>query len=332
MARKPRTTKAPETTNKFLDALKFCQLVLSDKGTPVETHLVLNNKTAIAFNGIIAAGHLIDEDIYAAPNNKLMIEALSKCGQNLSIVQLDNNRISIKSEKFKAIVPGLDPTSLPSAYPDNLNIAINNELKKAIEVVGVLANEDGQAIYNSSILIRNGSALSTNGYIIFEYWHGLELPTIALPKAFVDPVVKSVKDLSGFGHSDYSATFWFQDNSWIRSQLYRDQWPEVDHFLNKQAHYFNIPEGFWDGLAAIAPFSQDGLCYFDNELIKSHADANVGATYEVAGLPKGPIFNIKNLMMIKPYAKIIDFVVPHGDTLMLMFQGDNIRGCMLGRK
>jgi hypothetical protein len=333
MARKPRTPK-PEAkeTNQFLEALKFVQLVLHDKGAPIETHMRLQNKTVVGFNGIIGAGAFIQEEILAAPNAKLIVEALSKCGQNLSITQLDNNRISIKSDKFKAIVPCIDVNSIPSIMPDSPIAVLDDKLKKAIEAVGVLANEDAQQIVAASILIRSGSTVATNGAIIFEAWHGIDLPTLALPKAFVQPITKTQKQLQSFGFSESTATFWFNDQSWIRTQLFKEQWPEVDHLLNRPAKFFDIPKGFWEGLDAITPFSTDGLVYFDDGVIKTKDDGQ-GASYEVAGIPKGPIFNIKNLMTMKPHAKQIDFVAQgvHSNTTMLMFVGDAIRGAMLGR-
>lgn len=335
MARKPRTVKAkvePKETNPFLNALRFVQLVLHDKGAPIETHMRLQNKTVVGFNGIIGAGAFIQEDIYAAPNAKLMIEALSKCGQNLSITQLDNGRISIKSDKFKAIVPCIDPNSIPTILPDTPVAQVDDKIKKAIEAVGVLADENAQRVFAASILIRSGSCLATNGAIIFEAWHGIDLPTLALPKAFVQPIVKTQKQLKLFGFSASTATFWFEDESWIRSQLFKEEWPQVDHLLNRPAKFFDIPKSFWEGLDAIAPFSTDGLVYFEDGLLKTNDDGQ-GASYEVAGVPKGPIYNIKNLMTIRPYAKQIDFVAQgmSADTTMLCFVGENIRGAMLGR-
>jgi len=333
MARKPRTPKVPEASPKLLEALRFCGSILSDKGAPVETHLTLSNKTAVAFNGILAAGAYIDEDIFLAPNNTLLTEALSKCGQNFSLVQLDNGTLSIKGTKFKAIVPCLDPAQLSPALPDNPVIQITDGLKKAIEAVGVLATEDAQRVVAASVLIRQGSCLATNGAIIFEAWHGLDLPTLAIPKAFVGPLIKQSKALSWFGYSYNSASFFFEDNSWLRTQLYAEQWPDIDSILNTKANYFPIPSAFWEGLAAVAPFSVDGMVYFDDGIIRSHASDGVGASYEVKGLPKGPIFNHKYLSLIKPHAKEIDFLAQGTtrSTTMLMFVGDAIRGALLGR-
>lgn len=328
MARKPRTPKTEAPTNQFLEALKFVSLVLHDKGAPIETHFKLGNKTIVGFNGTIGAGALTLEDIYAAPNAKLMVEALSKCGQEYSIVQMDNNRLSIKSNKFKATVPCIDPVSIPLIFPDNSIAIIDDKLKIAIDAVGVLANEDAERVQAASILMRSGSTVSTNGAIIFEAWHGIDLPTIALPKAFVQSIVKTQKKLKGFGFSLNTATFWFEDDSWMRTQLFKEPWPEIDHILNRPTKYFDIPNGFWEGIDAIAPFSNDGLVYFEDGLIKTD-----NASFEVSGIPKGPIFNIKNLLTIKPHAKQIDFVAQGTSegTTMLMFVGNNIRGAMLGR-
>lgn len=339
MARKPRSPNVnkPVQSNGFVDALKFCGGILSDKGSPNETHILLNNKTVTAFNGIIAAGHIIEEDIYAAPNNKLIIDAMVKCGQTYSFVQLDNNRLSIKSDKFKAIVPCIDPMILSGIMPDNPVAKIDDKLKIGLEILNPLVNENAQRILLASILIQSGSMLATNGSLILEYWHGIDLPTLTMPKSIVDPVTKTNKKLFEFGFGHSSVTFWFEDRSWIRSQLFNEPWPlnNVKAIFNRDANLWPIPNGFWEGVEAVAPFSETGDVYFGNEIIKSHPidSDGVGATYEVAGLPKGPIFNIKNLMMIKPHVKMIDFLAK-GDTnstTMLMFQGDNLRGAMLGK-
>jgi len=333
MARKPRQPKASIEPNPFVEALKFCSVVLSDKGTPNETHILLNNKTATAFNGILGTGHLINEEIYAAPNNKLMIDALSKCGQNLSITQLDSNRLSIKSDKFKAIVPCIDPVLLSAIQPDNPIGEINENLKLGLEAVYVLVNDNAQDIHLCSILLKANSVISTNGALLFEYWHGIDLPTLIIPKSFAQSLSNINKKLVQFGFSENSFTVWFEDNSWIKTQLFNKTWPNVDEILNKTANPFPVPSELWEGLDAVTPFSEDGLVYFDNELIRSHENDGVGASYKVTGLPKGPKFTAKNLALIKPYAKQIDFLAQGTtqNTTMLMFFGDNIRGCMLGR-
>ena len=335
MAPRPRKrateATAAQATNSFVDALRFIGNVTRDIGAPYETHCVLNNNTATAFNGVLAAGIKIEDDIFACPNNKMIVEALSKCGEHLSITQLDASRLSIKSDKFKAVVPCIDPTLLSITQPDQAVAVIDDRLKKAFEVCGVIANEGAQTIYGSSVLMKSGSLVATDGSIMFEYWHGIDLPEIAIPKSLIQPIVKCSKPLSKFGFSNSTATFYFEDESWFRSQLFNDQWPDVSKILNIKSNPWPVPTDFFKALDAVASFSQDGQVYFDSGVLRSHVTDGVGASYEVTGLPKGPIHSIKQLKMIKPYAEQIDFFAEGPNSTMLMFFGNNIRGVIAGR-
>lgn len=333
-----RATEATKS-NGLLDAVRFVGSVLKDQGQPLETHIALNHTTATAFNGVVAAGALIEEDIYAAPNNKLLIEALSKCGENLSITQLDNDRLSIKSDKFKALVPCLDPTMFPVTNPDNALGPIEDTFKAAINSVGVLADAEADRVVAASILMAGGSVIATNGQVMFEAWHGQNLPTdIALPKNIIQPLIKAGKNLLTFGFSKSSFTFYFQDNSWLRTQLFAEPWPDIRPILDGPTNPFTLPGEFWQGLDAVAPFSPDGAVHFEKDRMQSHASPDLGASYDVPGLPRGPIFSIRNLQQAKPYIETADFFAqPNSKNnhielgKMLKFFGKNIRGVIVGR-
>lgn len=328
-----RATEAPtKQTNSFVEALRFIGTVTRDVGAPYETHCLLHNNTATAFNGIMAAGIKIEDDIYACPNNKMIVEALSKCGEHISITQLDNGRLSIKSDKFKAIVPCVDPTLLAPSVPDPVMGVVDDRLKRAFEVCGVIANENAQTVHGSSVLMQSGSLVATDGGIMFEYWHGIDLPPIAIPKSMVQAIVKCPKKLVSFGFSNASITFYFEDDSWLRTQLYSSQWPDVRRIIDIKSNAWAVPGDLFKALAAVAPFSQDGQVYFTKNLLRSHADnADAGATYEVEGLPQGPVHSIRQLKMIEPYAEQIDFFAEGPNSTMLMFFGQNIRGVIAGR-
>lgn len=333
--RKSRATAEPASSaNQFLDALKFVGAVTKDVGPPQETHVTLIGKTATAWNGIVAAGAFITEDIRACPNNRLLIEALSKCGEHISITQLDTNRLSIKSAKFKALVPCIEMDLGYITQPDPPIAVIDDRLKKAFDCVSELVTKDSQNIATSSILLNGKSLISTNAHIIFEYWHGVDLPSgLAIPKDIVAPLVKCPLPLCRFGFSQSSVTFYFENGSWLKSQLYSEDWPSINGIMDKEASPVAFPSDFWTGLDAVASFTDDGFVYFDNGVMRSHPHEALGASYDVQGLPKGPIFQSKYLKLIKPYVDKIDWFVqgPHKDTTMAMFYGPQLRGALMGR-
>lgn len=332
MSKRPKpTTPKIEQSNTFLDALKFIGLVTKEAGTPYEVHSLLSNNTITAHNGIIGAGHKITEEIYAAPNNHLLVQALSKCGEHFSITNLENHRLSIKSNKFKAIVPCIDPVLLQGiAYvPDNPSCEINSSFIEALSAVGAIHGEASSEIVTNSILMNNGSLIASDGKIIIEYWHGLSLPYgAAIPKAIVAPLTKTSKKLIKFGYSQSSITFWYEDDSWFKSQIYAEPWPRIAGLLDKPSNPFPIPADFWNGVAAVAPFSPNGALHFKAGMLASHGETGVGATFDVARLPSGPIFSTKLLALMKPHAEKVDFLVDGGR--LLMFHGAKCRGLIAG--
>lgn len=334
MARKP-TTKSEPIKSALLQALDFCSCVSEKLGAPHETHIGLRNKWAIAFNGVVAAGSPISEDIYCYPHTLQLLDAISKCSENYSLTQLDRERLSIKSGRFKAIVPCLDPLLIQEAYPDPQIVGITNKFKEAVEAVGVLANENAQHVLTASVLMNGQSVISTNRVMLLEYWHGLDLPpNIPLPKEFVKALVKQKKNLIGFGFSRSSATFYFEDGCWLRTQLYADEWPDVSRILNREANLWTIDPSFFQALDAVASFSEDGNVYSRLNLLCSHADEGVGATFECNGIPAGFVYPIKQLMIMKPYVKSIDYMANGiaDSSYCLYFVGEAIRGVISGRK
>lgn len=349
----PKKLNKEAPKSELLQALEFCSVVSEKLGTPNETHIGLRNNWAVAFNGIVAAGSPIPENIYCHPHTIQFMEALQHCEEGYSIAQLDNERLSIKSGKFKATVSCLDPILMQDASPDPVIAPITNAFKDAVEAVGVLASENAQHVLTASVLMNGASVISTNRVMLLEYWHGLDLPSnIPLPKEFVKCLVKQKKNLTGFGFSSkwvnisdnpaienlvnmpISATFHYEDGSWLRTQLYADQWPDVNRILNREANLWTIDGGFFKALDAVSKFSEDGNVYSDTNLLMSHADKEKGASYECAGIPKGFVYPIKQLQIMKPYVQKIDYMASGvaNSSYCLVFMGEKMRGVISGRQ
>lgn len=327
MAR-PRKAKAI-TSNPLLEALQFCGVALKDIGAPNETHVALTNKWALANNGVLAVGCPIPSVIEGCPNYNLLIAALSKCGEGYSIVANDyNTGLKIHSNKFKAIVPTISPELITLPTLDPPIVPINNEFRTGLEKVSMLANENAQHVVTASILMNGQSIVGTDRTIVIEYWHGLNLPPgLALPKSFAVALSKIGKNLKAFGCSDNSITIYFEDDSFIKTQLYSEQWPDINQVLNRGSNPMPIPKDLWEGLKNVETFSPDNLVHFDASIIRSHSSDSMGASFEVVGLPKGPVYNIKYLKLIEPIAQSIDFFAGNAT----MFFGDKIRGAIANR-
>jgi len=321
---KQRTT---ETSNLF-EAVKFCSLLCKKEGAPNDTHILFRDNNICAFNGVLSASVRVDESLSAYPNAALLETALTKCGQHFSITQLDQ-KLSVKADKFKALIPCLPLDLAQTPFPDPAMASLDNRFSEALNKVSMLATEDAQTVICASALMAGASLIATNRVVMLEAWHGIDLPTgIALPKAFCVALSKCGKKLTKFGYGQSSCTFYFEDESWLKTQFFAEPWPDVRGILDRKCNLFEVPNGFYTGVDSISNFSSDGCIYFDKDVLRSHLEPDIGASYEVTSIPKGPIFNIKQLKLIQPYVQKIDFQAEGG---CLMFVGDRIRGAIAGR-
>lgn len=326
--KKDKSSSVQTPDSSLLSALKFIGLITKEIGTPSETHVRLQSNWATASNGILALGHPIKENFLMCPQIKLLIDALSKSTSEIEFNEINTNQLGIKSGKLKAIIPCLTPELVNCIGPDEPIAAIDNRLKEGFEAVGMSTIENNsQTIYNASILLNGQSIVGTDGKVLIEYWHGIDLPKgLPIPKNVIAPLLKSNKTLAQFGMSKTSVTFWYSDGAWIKSQLYAEEWPDVSAILDRPSQQSTVPKGFFDGLDAIKGFT-DSAVYFGPGIVRSHSDDAVGASYEVPGLPAGPIFNLKQLLMLKSHIETVDFQVAGP---MLLWCGTNCRGAVSG--
>jgi hypothetical protein len=328
MPPKPRTLKSEPP---LLTAIKSLSHVLKPNGTVHETHIQLHDGWAVAHNQIIGMGERVPIDLYACPNAQLLQAALTKCEQNIAITQLDTN-LSIKSDKFRALVPCLPPDGLPRVFPDAPVAQLDDRLKAAFLMALPLGGDDEHAL-TASILLANGSVVTTDRKVILDCWHGIDLPTLMLPKTLLKLMKSVSKKFKAFGFSNNSFTIYLEDDSWIKSQLYIQEWPDVFRVLNGPSNPLAIPDGLWEALDAVEDFSDDGWAYTRDGRIGSHQSDDKGAYHECYGIPPGITFSINQLQEIKPWAKKIDFFAKsvNGMNCIKAF-GDTTRCVIAGKQ
>jgi hypothetical protein len=323
----PKKKSNPQS--RLLEAMRFLSLCQKKDGNEAETYCRLTHNSAVAFNSTLAIGSLIEEDIEACPHTASMILALERCGDSYSITQLNDNRLLVRSGDFQAFVPCCDPAKLSWAAPDAAQAAITDALTGALKLLAPIVKDKAPTVLAASILLRSGSAIATNRVVIVEAWHGCNLPAISIPKAAATAILKSGKKVAWFGLGANTATFGFDDQSWIRTNLFKTQ-EDMSLLLDKFASDpREIKPAFFEAVRKIAPFSKDGLVYCGgNETVSSHRSGlQLGGelTLMVEGGLHKRIYSIDNLKLIEKYVKKID---ENAGQNVTMFFGDNIRGAI----
>lgn len=315
----------------LLSKLKFIAQAQKKDGAS-EAHCLIAHNRVVGFDGCFSVGAPIDEDFTACPHTHALIAALSKCGDTVAIVA-DESRVSVISGKLTVNVQSapLEAIFGPGYEPDRKCAVLNNELKKGFEIVGQLAKEGALRLPLATLLLEAEIVSATNGYAAMQYRHGIDLPPgLVLPKRFCDMVVRNPANLTGFGWTpDVSVTFWFEDETFIKTQLQRGVWPDVNNVLNHNSNPAPLPNGFAEAIETVSSFSDIGRVVFKHGHIMSDPNKATIATFECPDIPDDRDYNGKTLAGILPFIESAD-MKSFTDRLFFFGCDGNMRGVIMG--
>lgn len=324
-----KKAKGPSPAASLLAALKFVAIAQKKAGpTNVQFGHIAHNWAA-ASDGVLTVAHPIEEDLVACPHTLQFIDALSKVGEELSITQLTANALAVSSGAFRALVPCVGFDDVPITAPDPQCATIDDRIKTAFAAVAGLATDGAPNATYAAVLLQAGSAVATNGAALLEAWHGIDLPPgMMLPKCAAVAVAKAGPALTGFGFSASSATFYFENGAFIKTQLYGERYPNYQVVFEVEGlNPWPVPDDFYNGVRAIQSFSPNGNVFFDDGAVLSKMHKEEASTYKIEGLPERMGFSAKLLLSVEHAFKKAHFA-PEANKVV--FFGENLRGVLMG--
>ena len=331
MARKPKAVKDSSNADSLIKALAFAAdafKAFDDENALLhEKHVVLHNKQMFAFNGVIAVGCAIDYDISCAPAGSLLRAAINKCSGVVSL-SLAPQHLMIKAGAFSAKVPTVSLHDLAPLVPDAPILRIDDSMLAAFAMLGPLVKDTAQRTLECCICLESEIASATNGYCIVQYRHGHVMPEgkLLLPKAAAKALARVHKPLAYMGCGQGTATFWFDDQSWMRTQLYQEAYPDVNAVFSRATQEWSaIPSKFIEALDAVQPFTDEdaALVYITEDGVRSHYSTEIGANFAIKDMP-AVLDTCLASVLLKPFiinAKWMDLTKEPG----CYFAGDNFR-------
>jgi hypothetical protein len=337
--RNPRKAATAKAASRMLEALDFISHAADTTSNDSWKHHVrFSNFWAIASDGIMRAGHPIEEDLTLCPHLGHLGAALAKSGASLSLSALDGDRLSVAGGKSRFVVPCAPGEGLPPVMMDQIIAPITDKIKDGFKAVLALAKDDAERLIEASLLLRANTVVGCNGNLVLEYWHGVDLPPgLNIPQKFAKAVAKVAKPLIGFGWTEgRSVTFHFEGGAWMATQLMPGQWPgDIDDVLNANHSLEACPANLFEGLDAVTSFSSDGAVHFHEDKLKStygnaSGGAVYGATFDVEGLAAGSSFTARLLKLAQSAAVDIDYKT-HDDRMIMYNQAGWLRGVLMKR-
>ena len=323
--------KASKEVNGLLEAVKFCAGGFNETGETYSTHAMIAGGYITTYNGVVTYGCKIETTLQALPHYGSLLAGLKATDGGVQITQLDSGRLSIKGKGFRTIVRCLsDPNQVMRHVPDPPCGMIDSRIREGFEIVKTIITKRGDTVMEASVQIRSGDMVATDRQILINFWHGIHLPVLAVPAEFVEAVLKTPKSLVSFGFTpEQSLTFWFEDQSYIRTQLYAEKYPDVDKALNVDwaLNMQQLPDTFFEGLERIEPFlsKERSWIYAQENKFTTDPDADVGTMVDCGGLlyAHGGL-DVGRLIKLKGKITHIDYT----DATICKFTGNNVRGVL----
>lgn len=329
-ARKAATSKKEKLPNPaagLLDALKFVSICQKKVGEQQVQFCIIANKWIAASNEVLTVAAPIAEDFECNAHTHQLIDALKQVHGDLQMVALSEHCLSVKSGNFTGLVPCIADGILNIDGPDASCALISDALKPALVSTASLTVENAPNEYLAGILLQANSAVGTDGATMIEHWHGLNLPTMLVPRQAALAVAKCPKVLTGFGYSGPTATFWFEDGSFIKTKLFKSNYPNYSIALDiENLNPFPIPEGLYPAVKLIEPFCQGGNVFFNEGFIYSDEEKTNASSYKFEAVPDNTTFSVKRLLQILPHAKSAHF---YKERRCCYFFGENLRGALM---
>ena len=316
----------------MLAELKFVQGAVAKKDLmPALTHFRIEDGHVRSFNGTLAISSPIAFDIDCTPKGIPFVKAIQNCKETVTMKLTPTGKLSIKSGKFKALIPCVD-TETPHVIPEGkMHEVDGDELLRAFKLLLPLVGDDASKPWSNGLLLKGQSAFATNNIVIAQYWLGVEFPVVCnVPAMAVKEVLRVKEPPIGIQIAENSITFHYKDKRWIRTALYDTAWPEVERILDVPSNAVPIDEKLYEALDIIKPFTDDmNRVYIKGGKVMTHLDDSDGASYEVEGLVIDGVFSRDMLVLLKGVATTADFDLYPKPS---QFFGPKIRGAIVGMR
>lgn len=323
---------AKKDLTEFAAAIDFVMPACKDSALAVTNFLLMDGRYIMSYDGMVAIGYPIAEDMEAAPLGAKLKAAIGNSGKTYSITQLDNDRLSVKGGRSKLIVPCVPLETMPTVTPDPNVAPLSDIIKQGFSQIVHLAGVNASHVSLSGVLLRAGSMATTNRAVIIEFWHGHDLPpAMIVPREAAAMVAKTKLPLVGFGYGGTSATFWFENGAYIRTQLYNETFPDVDKALGydiSKCTMLDIPESFFDDVAMLEEFAEESKIFFRDGSIEAKSDAGDISSVEMEGMKESNNYALsQNILHVRHVMRQATFDMP-----AIYFYGENIRGAVARAK
>lgn len=318
----------------MLDVLKFVKGAVGKKDfVPALTHFRIHESRITGYNGKLCLSAPIALDVDCCPKAIPFVKAIEACEDTAQLHITPTGKLSIRSGKFRAHVEQLEVQAFPDVQPEGVLVDIDGRLLPAFKTMFDFISEDASRPWSTGLLLDGASVFATNNVIVSEMWLGYHFPyRVNVPRYAIREMIRIAEEPVALQLSANSMTVHYSGERWLRTQLNVDAWPDAANMLDIKSTGtapVAFPDGFFEALAKLAPFTDDGSrVYLLGDRVSTAPED--GTSVELPGLPAvAALFNHTMLSSLEGVASLIDFTAYPAP---VPWYGDNVRGLIMGMR
>jgi hypothetical protein len=317
----------------MLEILKFVKGAVSTKEfVPALTHFRIKAGRITGYNGRLSISGPIPLDIDCCPKAEAFVKAIEACTETAQLHLTDTGRLAVRSGRFRAHVDTIANAEYPEVEPEGAHVAIDGELLPALRMLYEFTAEDASRPWAAGVLLDGDTATATNNVVAVQKWLGYHFPyRVNLPRYAIKEMTRIGEEPTGMRLTANSATFFYEGERWLRTQLNALDWPDINGLLDRHCHTMppKVPDGFFEALLTLDPFVDDSRRVFIDGDLLATTRGGEGASVQVPGMPEGgaSCFNLRMLSLLQDVATHIDF--DHYPDPVPLY-GDRVRGAIAG--
>ena len=206
---------------------------------PVMTHVCIHPGRMQGGDGVITidAPFVCDLPPCAVPGQKFL-NAVRACKGTPNLAMTDGGRLSVKKGSFKAFLSVLPEGQFPVDTVRGESVPVPSTLLKALKTIRPFVSKDASRPWSMGVYLSENYAYATNNVILVRVpvdWNSgtdMGLSAMVLPTNAIDALL-DLQELPSELHVDStSATFTYNDGSWLKTRLTSAPWPNVAAMLD----------------------------------------------------------------------------------------------------
>jgi hypothetical protein len=321
----------------MLEALEFAfGAVPTNEGIlPIFTQFLLSHGRVQASNGRISIDSPVkDLKVTGCLPAERLIKALRAGGKKSHFSVTDGGKLSIKAGSFRALLPLTEAGNFPRAHPsEGSRHKIRKGFVALIKRMRPFVGDDATRPWVSNIVFDHDLILTTSNACI-ACFEAKGFTPFSVPIFAVDEILRIGEDPMAYSVDAQSITFFWEDSSWLKSQLIAGEWPieTVIKYLSTKTKPKPLPPDLSAAVEKLVPFCQDQkhpvIHFSDKGISTSPGDTQA----EIEGFTLEPIcFDARNIVPILSAANKAE--IRTGDRPVGFFYGpDGFKAVVAGLK